>query len=260
MESSGGRLRVMTYNIKDGGEDYPDELANILRDEQPDLVMLQEANDETVFYNLGRGLGFQAVLGEGNRGFHVGVLSRYPVTRWANHPDQGVFHHTALEAHLETPFGPLAVLTAHFRPGYSSSDEEWRIKEIERVLEYMRPYQESLSLLAGDFNTMSPADKLILEDWPVQWRGPLLAQGGNLPREAVGRVLERGYLDAYRKLYPDPVRNPGYTLPAARPNIRLDYIFTSLALAAHLHAIQVVTHPDALNSSDHLPVEADFEF
>lgn len=262
-------LRIMTYNILDGGEDFFPEISNIVKQVNPDILAVQEANDEEFFYNLARELNFEPALGEGNRGFHVGLLSRYPITGWQNHPDKGIFHHTFLEAHLETPFGPVAAFVAHLRPGYETSEEEKRVREISAALEYMQPYAGGLSFLAGDFNTMSPQDILNLSDWPPQWQVHLRLRGGELPRQAISRVLAAGYIDAYRSLYPAPGSDEdpagsryqaGYTLPAYKPNIRLDYIFGSPQLALRLHSCEIVTAEGTKKASDHLPVVAEFRF
>ncbi len=258
-------MRVLTYNILDGGEDRFPEILNVIRQAEPDIVTVQEANDEALFYNLARELGMQAELGAGNRGFHLGLLSRYPIVGCINHPDRGIFHHTFLETHLDTPLGPLAVFVAHLKPGYNPADEEWRSKEARQALGYMQPYSDGLMFLAGDFNTMSPQDILNLDDWPLQWRAYLWAKGGNLPREAIAEVLAAGYHDCYRRLYPSPASpqsenryRPGYTLPASKPNIRLDYFFASSTLAARLQSCEVITTYEAGRASDHLPVLAEF--
>lgn len=262
-------LRIMTYNILDGGEDFFPEISNIVRQTNPDVLAVQEANDETLFYNLASELGFEAALAEGNRGFHVGLLSRYPITSWVNHPDKGIFHHTFLEAHLETPFGALAAFIVHLRPGYETFEEEKRVQEVNTALGYMQPYAKGLSFLAGDFNTMSPQDILNLSDWPQNWQIHLRLRGGELPREAISQVLAAGYTDCYRSLYPapgpeeDPANSryrSGYTLPAYKPNIRLDYIFASAQLARGLYSCEVVTAEGAHKASDHLPVVAEFRF
>ena len=45
-------MKVMTYNIKDGGEDFLAELGEILVEAGPDIVAIEEANDEFVFESL----------------------------------------------------------------------------------------------------------------------------------------------------------------------------------------------------------------
>ncbi len=256
----------MTYNILDGGEDRFDKLLAVMREADPNIIALQEANDEEILDNLGRELEMQAVLVEGNRGYNLGLLSRYPISEVESPLDPAIFHHGYLQAKLDTPLGPVKALVAHLKPGYSPADEEFRQREVAAILAAMQPDFEGLSFLAGDFNTMSPQDVMKLEDWPLHWRVYLATLGGDIGRAAITEVLAAGYTDSYRQLYPPADPNapeksryqPGYTLPAYKPNIRLDYLFTSPRLATHLQSCEVFSSSQAKAASDHLPLVADF--
>ena len=257
----------MTYNIWNGGGDRLPEIATVIQHANADVVAIQEANDEQDFYELAQELGLHGVLGYGNRGFHVGLLSRYYISSWTNHADRLVFHHALLEAQIETPLGTLAVFVAHLYPGYEDDGEERRLNEVRAALGYMQPFEADLCLLAGDFNTLAPQDALDLAHWPQNWQQRIQQQGGNIRRDAIAAVLAAGYRDSYRALHPSPTESgytrtrgykPGYTLPAPNPNVRLDYIFASPALALTLQNCDVVTGDDARHASDHLPVVAQF--
>jgi len=53
----------------------------------------------------------------------------------------------------------------------------------------------------------------------------------------------------------------GFSLPAAFPTIRLDYLFANRELLSHLVECRVVeSPPEVRQASDHLPVEAVFEW
>ncbi len=258
-------VRIMTYNLLNGGvesdgTDRITAIAEVIRQATPDVVAVQEANNEALFYTLARQIDLpQAVLGQSNRGFHLGLLSRFPVESWQMHNQRPVLFHGFLEVHLQTPAGKLAVFVAHLHPGYADEDDEFRLKEVEFILQRMQPYRAGMSLLTGDFNTVSPLDEIKLEDWPKQWQKWFHSkQGGEFRRETLGRVLTAGYQDSYRRFHPGS--EPGYTLPASNPNVRLDYIFASPPLATHLTAAEVVRHEPASMASDHLPLLAQFDF
>ena len=79
-----------------------------------------------------------------------------------------------------------------------------------------------------------------------------------MSREAVRTILHAGLVDCYRTKFPDKIANPGYTLPAPRPNVRLDYIFANEPLIKKLQTCRVWSADPAPQASDHLPVLAEF--
>lgn len=252
-------MKVLTYNIREGGEKFLEEIGEVLKQAGPDIIAIEEANNEYIFKSLADRLGFDRVLGEGRRGFHVGVLSRYPILASRNHGDKGEFFHTMLEVQLDTPGRPTTIFATHLYPGYNAAIERHRLEEVEAILRYMEPQKDNPCLLMGDFNALSPQDNLNLEDWPLNLRISILAQGGEIGREAIQAVLDAGLADCYRAKFPDPAAYPGYTLPAPRPNVRLDYIFANGVMLKKLQSCQVWSAAPAPEASDHLPVLAVFE-
>lgn len=113
---------------------------------------------------------------------------------------------------------------------------------------------ESL-IITGDFNTAHQ---------PIDLKYPRQNQktSGFMPeeREWVQRLLDHGFVDAYRRLYPDRVQYTWWTyrLDARRRGIgwRLDYFLVSEAL---LPRVREVTIHDSVPGSDHCPVELELE-
>ncbi len=257
-------MRLLTYNILEGGVGRTDALCKVIYQAQADLVALQEVCDEAFFYNLARNLDYPYfVLGRGNQGFHVGLLSRYPIIGSTIRSGSEVFRHALIEAQLKTPCGPLAALVAHLHPYYDSVAEDKRLVEVQNILNYMRPYSDGLSLVAGDFNAVEPEVDLNLHHWPIHCRELIEAQGGDMRRDTVSAITKAGYQDCFRYLHPLNKQVPensqgGYTMHAANPNTRLDYIFASSMLASHLQSCEVFVPAEAPYASDHLPVLAQF--
>jgi endonuclease/exonuclease/phosphatase family metal-dependent hydrolase len=78
-------MRIITYNIFYGGEERIPLIAQILRDQNPDLVALQEANDRSNAEKLAAALNMHLIFGESDNTFHVAWLSRLPVSRIRNY-------------------------------------------------------------------------------------------------------------------------------------------------------------------------------
>src|SRR5262249_43434991 len=82
---AGCALRIVTWNVLDGGAGRLDAIEDVLRGVDADLIALQEANDRVGVERLAAALGTELVYGEANSPFAVAWLSRLPVTRSENH-------------------------------------------------------------------------------------------------------------------------------------------------------------------------------
>ncbi len=106
-------------------------------------------------------------------------------------------------------------------------------------------------IITGDFNTAH---------MPIDLKNPKSNEktSGFLPeeREWVQKFLDQGFVDIYRRLYPDRVRYTWWTYisNARARNVgwRLDYFLISESLVPQVK--DVVIHDDVLGS-DHCPVE-----
>jgi hypothetical protein len=84
--------------------------------------------------------------------------------------------------------------------------------------------------------------------------------GRLIERWTVERLLKEGYVDCYREVHP---RARGLTCATWQLSARVDYVFATADLAAHVLAADVVggrtwPDPDAAVASDHYPVVAEF--
>jgi exonuclease III len=78
--------------------------------------------------------------------------------------------------------------------------------------------------------------------------------GGRVKWRTIQTVIDAGYADAFRLLHPD---DPGLTVPAHDPQVRLDYAFVPAAYTDRIVRCEVVEHPDVPRASDHRPVVLD---
>lgn len=105
-------------------------------------------------------------------------------------------------------------------------------------------------IITGDFNTAHQ---------PIDLRNPKENEtnSGFLPEERawVDKYLEHGFIDIYRRLYPERVQYTWWTyrMAARQRNVgwRLDYFLVSEKLAARIK--DVIIHDD-VQGSDHCPV------
>jgi exodeoxyribonuclease III len=78
-------LKILSYNLYNGGNNRLPLLANLIQSQRPDVVALQEATSRSNAESLANRLKMDLIFGEAKSGFHVAWLSRMPVLRSENH-------------------------------------------------------------------------------------------------------------------------------------------------------------------------------
>jgi len=242
------RIKVLSYNILNGGERRLRGIAGVIRAQAPDVVAVLEANRRVNAMILARMVGMRLVFAKANSNFHVAWLTRMPVTGSVNHRLPGLTK-TLLEIEVVWNGAPLGLYATHLAGG---SDGILPADEIPLILDVLRQRADRPHLLAGDLNAIHPDDDI--GPAPVEFQRMEQAIDSD-PRQAIRDVLAAGYVDCFRACQPDA---PGYTFPSERPWLRLDYIFACPVMARRLTAAGYVDCPKARRASDHLPVWAQF--
>ena len=207
---------LMSFNILYGGTHLGQSLeqtAAVIRLAQADIVVACEqwGNAEP----LADLLGFTChIVVAPPYWKSVAVLSRYPITEtFAN----GVRLELDLQqsvcvfgVHLtSTPYQPYRVRDKAYTKKEEILDEarETREQELVVVLSEIRPLIEAGErvLLCGDFNEPSHLD------WTLASAREGHHFGLEMPWPCSKRVTESGMEDAYRVVFPDVCRHPGYT-------------------------------------------------
>lgn len=241
-------MKVLSYNILNGGQRRLHEIAGVIQRQQPDVVALLEANRRWSAMILARRLRMQLVFARANSNFHVAWLSRIPVRRSQNHRIPGLAK-TLLEIEVPWDGTPIRLFATHLAGG---ADTIHPAEEVPILLDVLGPVSDQPHLLVGDLNAIHPEDPI--GPPPPGWE-PMGDSIDGDPRQAIRTILDAGYTDSYRTLHPE---TPGNTYPAKRPWLRLDYIFAPPCVASRLEAAGIVEGEEARLASDHLPVWASF--
>ncbi len=244
-------FRLLTYNIKVGGVGRVEPLARVIAACTPDVVLLQEATRPAVVEALAAATGMAEWRAFPRQS--LGYLSRRPVVHASWHRPR-LSHHAFVEV---VPAGEqLRLFGVHLSAVHAAWTERRRVYELRALLRSVRLHQAGFHVLAGDFNTLAPGALLDIHRLPLRLRPFVWASGGRIKWRTVQTILDAGYVDAFRLRHPD---NPGLTMPAADPHVRLDYAFVPAAYADRVVRCDVVRHPDAARASDHLPIVLDLE-
>jgi endonuclease/exonuclease/phosphatase family metal-dependent hydrolase len=252
-------MKLMTYNILNGGVGREQAILEVISSVQPDVVVLQEVFEASFLDNLGVALNMQPFWVNGNRKRRVALLSRLPILSLRSHHPVFPIWNNVIEASVEyQPGKVLKVFGVHKKADLAIIFEWRRWLEAGYILELTRSHRKLPCLITGDFNAIGPGDTIITARMPSRLKLTLWLQGNRAYRFSIKRYLKAGFTDAFRAMNP---ADEGFTLPTPRPNSRLDYILVNNALRSHVKQCWVVREPPAVEiASDHFPIVAEFEW
>ena len=183
------------FNVKEHGWDSRKKIAHMLKEENADVVMMQETYSSGDFIAAELGYYFAASVDWDylNQGANLSVLSRYPIDDLFV-PETSSFMNCGVRITLSE------TQDMHVMSNWYGMDQ------FSSVFEFHKPrfaQSETIPvLLAGDFNAVPHTD------------------GGTSP--ASRALLDAGFTDAYRSHYPDAAKFPGATHRSGR---RIDQIY-----------------------------------
>ena len=212
-------------------------------------MLLQEATDPAAVERIAAATGMAEW--RSFRRQSLAYLSRQPVAH-ASWIRPRISRHAFIEI---IPAGEqVRLFGLHLSAVHAAWTERRRVFELRALLRSVARHQDGFHVLAGDFNTLAPDARLQVKRLPLRLRPFLWLSGGRVKWRTIQTVLDAGYVDAYRLKHPD---DPGFTMPAWDPHVRLDYVFVPRGFSDRVIACDIVRHPDAAMASDHFAVVAD---
>src|SRR5688572_30376393 len=252
-------MRIVSYNILDGGEGRADPIAEVIVAQRPDVVALVEADFMPVVERIAARLKMDFVHAPGNKSAAV-IISRWPIRESINHaPLHPEFEKSFVEATIVTPDGgELIVGAVHLHAHGREEDEQQRERELAIVLEAFADARRANRphLLAGDFNANSPIQNIDPTKTKPRTQEDWAANGGMLPRRVVQRLLDAGYMDTLHTADPAKAMEIG-TFSTQFPGQRVDYIFSHGIERGRIKAAWVEQDRLAKYASDHFPIGAE---
>jgi len=251
-------MKIMTFNIWEGGIDEPgsriDSIVDVIKEANPDFLALQEANNfdkdsNALLKKISSDIALpyyalsQGALQKSGKRYHVVVLSRYPLREEHRFSDF-LFHCAALSVVIDSPLGEISICNLHLH----AFSENIRLNELKVILKYQSQYKNHM--LLGDFNSLSHKDEYDTKTLEVE------------NRFDVTDILNKSYTDVAshlalgnRSTHPTPSNiDPTITKP-----IRIDYIFLTPSLTAHIKNPTVIKTTISEKASDHYPITLTLE-
>jgi exodeoxyribonuclease-3 len=259
----GVTLRVMTWNIKNGGGDRLAAIAAVIRGERPDALALQELrdfdrHDARRMREFAEAVGMTAHLARSFFGQPVAVLVRPPLRIAGRAAVRWRLHHAAAVVRVPTDAGPLTVVSTHLNPF-----SPYRRMREARWLAARYASAQRLVVRAGDLNSLDPGvdHAAELDRLDPVYRRRHLAADGTADVRAIAAFAAGGFTD----LWPPAGAGDGRTAPTTAgggpefSGMRLDYVLASPPAAAAAHTIRVIRGHQAEYASDHYPVAVDLD-
>jgi endonuclease/exonuclease/phosphatase family metal-dependent hydrolase len=265
-------LKLISYNIWNGFEKHverKDKFTQWIRKENPDIVALQELVDfkKADLQALSEGYGHQYSVLLKEKGYPVGISSRYPITVVKGFVDN--FWHGMLHVKIRD----LDIIVTHLSP----FSWKYRQQEAQRIIQYVKDNGLEYCAIMGDLNSYSPFDaewleeKAALKENMLKWDKEHPEYGnlreGAFDYSVIATFLAHGFNDAIgQHVLPanQRVSFPSATLYDWRwgdnrlipVSERLDYILLSAPLAPLLKNVSVHNGAELEGISDHYPVSA----
>jgi len=242
-------FRLLTYNIRRGGDGRVDALARVVNACRPDVVVLQEATRPDVVAALAERTGMSEARSFARQS--LGFMSRRPIVHAHWHRPRFSRHAFVDVVPADVP---IRIFGVHLSAVHAAWTERRRLVELRALLNAIAAHQDGFHVLAGDFNTLAPGEDLDVRRLPARLRPFVWLSGGRIKWRTIQTVADAGYVDAYRACHPGEA---GFTMPSWDPHVRLDYVFVPSAFRYRIATVDVVRSGDAVSASDHLPVVVD---
>jgi exodeoxyribonuclease-3 len=251
-------MKIATYNVNGISSRLP-VLLRWLNETAPDVVCLQElkAPQEKFPEQAIKDAGYHAIW-HGQKSWNgVAILSKYgqPEETQRGLPgDAEDIHSRYIEANVNNiTIGCLYLPNGNPAPGPKF---DYKLAWFERLTQHAAGLLQSKKpvILTGDYNVM-PTEKDVYK--PERWVNDALFRPET--RAAFKKLVDQGWTDAIRKLYPDETiytfwdyfRN-AYDRNAG---LRIDHFLLNPPIENRLHAAGVDRHVRGWEkSSDHAPV------
>lgn len=200
----------MTFNWWTGKEAKKERFVDIIRLADPDIAIINEANDPEVFYEIADTLKYERVLSVHNK-YYVGILSKYKIEDHQCYLLKNLAK-SLVEIKVSVPEldKPLYVFACHLVALNTSGRAKKRGIEMDTILPYVKKRLNSHVIFAGDMNEESHLDRI-------------------MPEKCISRsISDLGLIDSYRNYYKSPLVAPGFTHNILMiPTKRIDYIYGS---------------------------------
>lgn len=248
-------MKLITYNILNGGEDRLESIIKVISGEKPDFLIINEANEFEKDDKLNKfsekiGLPHFKLSLSGEYNYHAVLFSKYP---FKEVKEIKPLRNAGVLVVVDTKLGKICIAGAHLSP-YT---EESRLPEIDLIIDEQKQYPNKV--LIGDMNSLSAGDgydEEVIKGFN-ETQLSKFTTNGKFRFDVINRITASGYLDSaliFKKQKTPTVPTGLKEDEAHLTDIRVDYIFVSESLKDKIKSYSVVRNKITEKASDHYPV------
>lgn len=248
-------MKLMAYNISNGGENRLDLILEIIKKEYPDFLVVNEANgfdkdDKLNQFSKGVSLPYSKLSLSGEYDYHTAIFSRYPLKEVKEIKS---LRNAGILAVVETEFGEISIIGAHLSP-YT---EDSRLPEVDLIINQQKQYPNRI--LMGDINSLSDRDSYNEEiiNGFNETQLNKFTTNGRFRFDVINKIASSGYLDSaviFGKQVIPTVPTGVKQDEAHLTDMRVDYIFISDSLKDRIKSYSVIKNKITEKASDHYPI------
>ena len=248
-------MNITTWNVNGIRAALGKNAFEWLHDNPSDVVCLQEikAKEEQIDSNLFELMGYQCIWNPAERPGYSGTVTLYKTKPLYNSRGMGIQRFDSEGRIIQSSFPEFELFNVYFPNGGESLERvPYKLDFYDNLLNYCKKLMVSGKeiIITGDFNTAHK--EIDLKNAKANQKNT-----GFLPeeREWVDRYLDNGFIDIFRRRYPEEIKYTWWTyrFNARKNNVgwRIDYFLITEGLLNRTK--DVVTHTDIMGS-DHCPV------
>ena len=260
---TGKSIRVVSWNVNGIRARWP-RLEELLREQQPDVVCLQETRcpDNRFPYGKLHDLGYEAQHSPGRGAGGVAILVRADHAVDARNGALDSDHKLAEGRWLQVTIDGLEISSVYVPAGSldDEADDQGKLAFLEAIGRHLYGEQSRPRLITGDFN-VAPTDQDVYEPGWME----TCDHTGEAERKSVAELIAEGELvDVYRRLHPE---DRGYTCWDQREGhyardygLRIDLALASEHLTPFVSRCDVNhTYRQGSKPSNHAPLEIELD-
>src|SRR4030042_6741724 len=248
-------MKLMLYNILNGGENRLDLILKVVKKEHPDFLVVNEANGFDREGKLNKfskeaGLIYAKLSLSGEDNYHTAIFSKYP---FKEVEEIKPLRNAGILVVIETEFGEISIIGTHLSP-YT---EDVRLQEVNLIINQQKQYPNKI--LTGDMNSLSDKDSYneeIIKNFNEAQMNKF-TRNGKFCFDVIKKIISSGYLDSaliFNRKTITTVPTGVKQDEAHLTDMRLDYIFISDSLKKKVKNYSVVKDDLTDRASDHYPV------
>lgn len=240
---SGYPLKVLHFNIKEGGTGRANDIIAICRASQAKIISISEAaNNAANVRAIADSLDFNQVINTGS--YCPAILSYYPILDSFKITNATFAKIGATLCKIAIDADTVWVMNSHLDPNDTRAARNKRRIEVDYYVNWIRTRAHYPTIWAGDFNSIDATEGYLpIDTNKVEYLIPAIKDS----------LYSLRFRDAYRLIKPS-YSDSGYTFISTKK--RLDYIFVNKYLS--VNSCQVLDSAYYTNwPSDHYAVLSD---